>query len=121
MIICVYAIKIRFHASKEHGEVDNEDYWVYGTDSGTPGHFHWCSTGKEFEPREIAWAPGEPNSKFHCVYLENKGVNQSVLATADCDTEKKFLCDVRKKGTGGLAMQQECIETWGITNSQYNY
>jgi len=90
---------------------------VYGTDSGTPGQFHWCSNGREFEPREIAWDIGEPNSKFHCVYLKNKGVNQSVLATADCDTEKKFLCDVRKKGTTGMAIQQECLEIWGITPS----
>jgi hypothetical protein len=91
---------------------------VYGTDNGSPGHFHWCTNEREFEPREVAWAPGEPNSKFHCVYLKNKGVNQSVLATADCDTEKKFLCDVRQNGTGGLAMQKECLEIWGITTSQ---
>jgi hypothetical protein len=97
--------------------VDNEDYWVYGTDSGTPGKFHWCSTGKKFEPREIAWAPGEPKNGLHCVYLKNKGVNQTVLATADCDTEKKFLCDVRKTGTHGKSMQQECVEIWGISNS----
>jgi hypothetical protein len=99
------------------GFVDNEDYWVYGTDNGTPGHFHWCSNGREFEPREIAWDDGEPNSKFHCVYMKNKGVNKTVLATADCDTEKKFLCDVQKKGTTGLAMQQECLDIWGITES----
>jgi hypothetical protein len=100
--------------------VDNEDYWVYGTDNGVPGKFHWCSNEREFEPREIAWDVGEPNNKFHCVYLKNKGVNQSVLATADCETEKKFLCDVRKKATGGLALQQECLEIWGITTSTEN-
>jgi len=37
------------------------------------------------------------------------------LATADCDTEKKFICDVGKKGTAGLALQQECLEIWGIS------
>jgi hypothetical protein len=100
--------------------VDNEDYWVYGTDLGSPGKFFWCSNEREFEPKEIAWAPGEPNNKYHCVYLKNLGVNKTVLATADCETEKKFLCDVRKKGAGGPAMQQECLEIWGITTSGEN-
>jgi hypothetical protein len=98
----------------------NDDYWVYGTDNGSPGNFHWCSNEKLFESKEVTWAPGEPNSQFHCVYLKNMGSNKSVLATADCNTEKKFLCDVRKKATGGLAMQQECMETWGISAGQEN-
>jgi hypothetical protein len=46
------------------------------------------------------------------------GGNHSVLATADCNTKKKFLCDIRKKQTAGLAMQQECMEIWGITTSE---
>jgi hypothetical protein len=96
----------------------HEDYWVYGTDNGSVGNFHWCSTEKLFEPREVKWAPGEPNSQFHCVYLKNMGGNESALATADCTTEKKFLCDVRKKATAGLAMQQECLETWGISTGR---
>jgi hypothetical protein len=95
----------------------NDDYWVYGMDDGAPGNFHWCSNEKPFEPKEVKWAPGEPNSQFHCVYLKNMGGNKSVLATADCATKKKFLCDVRKKETGGMAMQQECMEIWGITSS----
>jgi len=37
------------------------------------------------------------------------------LATADCSAEKKFICDVGKKGTAGLALQQECLEIWGIS------
>jgi hypothetical protein len=98
--------------------VDNEDYWVYGTDSGTPGQFHWCSNGREFEPNEVVWDSEEPNSTYHCVCLKNMGVDQTVLATADCNIEKKFLCDVRKMETGGKAMQRECMEIWGITESQ---
>lgn len=108
---------MKFSHQGSKGGVDNEDYWVYGTDNGSPGTFHWCTYGREFEPREIAWAPGEPNSQFHCVYLKNLGVNKSVLATADCNTEKKFLCDNSKKGTGGRAIQQECLEIWGISIS----
>jgi hypothetical protein len=49
------------------------------------------------------------------VYLKNKGGNQSALATADCVTKKKFICDVRKLGEAGMSMQQECLETWGIS------
>jgi len=70
---------------------------------------------QEFDPEEVTWAAGEPNSAFHCAYLKNKGGNDSALATADCAAEKKFICDVRKKGTAGLAMQQECLEIWGIS------
>ena len=91
---------------------------MYGTDEGAPGNFHWCSNGREFEPREIAWALGEPNSQFHCVYLKNMGVNKSVLATADCNTPKNFLCDVRRNGTDKTALQQECLEIWGLTESK---
>jgi hypothetical protein len=100
--------------------VDNETYWVYGTDKGSLGYYHWCSNKKEFEPKETAWAPGEPKKDFHCVYYKNKGVNKSELATADCETEKKFLCDVRKRGSVGLAMQQECLETWDVSISAEN-
>jgi hypothetical protein len=50
--------------------------------------------------------------------MKKMGVNKTVLATADCDTPKKFLCDVRKKGTDGMAMQQEYMEIWGITASR---
>jgi len=70
---------------------------------------------RRFDPDEVTWAPGEPTSNFHCTYLKNKGSNQSALATADCGEEKRFICDVRKKGTDGLAMQQECLEIWGIS------
>jgi hypothetical protein len=92
-----------------------DDYWVYGTDTGSPGNFYWCSNVLEFQPKETNWAAGEPALKPSCVYLKNKGGNLSALATADCVTKKKFICDVRKKGTAGLMMQQECLETWGIS------
>lgn len=91
------------------------DYWVYGTDTGSAGNFHWCSNVLEFQPKETKWAAGEPASKLSCVYLKNKGGNQSALATADCSTKKNYICDVRKLGTAGKSMQQECMETWGIS------
>jgi hypothetical protein len=47
-----------------------------------------------------------------------KSSNDSNLAVANCSTEMRFLCDVRKKGTDGMAMQQECLETWGVTAGQ---
>jgi len=88
---------------------------VYGTQDGSPGNFHWCSNGQIFEPKEVKWASAEPDPKFNCVYLKSKGVNQSELATADCTTKKNFICDVRKKGSDGMAQQQECLEIWGVT------
>jgi hypothetical protein len=65
-------------------------------------------------------SPGiQKNQIARCVYLKNMGVDQTVLATADCSIEKKFLCDVmRKMETGGKVMQRECMEIWGITESQ---
>jgi Lectin C-type domain len=89
-----------------------DDFWLYGTDNGcSPGNMHWCSSFKQFQPKEVTWASGEPN-KGSCVYM--KSSNSSSLATANCSTEMRFLCDVRKKGTEGLAMQQECLETWDV-------
>jgi hypothetical protein len=91
-----------------------DDFWLYGTDSGcSPGNMHWCSNLKPFQPKEVTWAPGEPSTTGGCVYL--KSSNSSTLATADCSKEMRFLCDVRKKGTYGMAMQQECLETWNVT------
>jgi len=94
------------------------DYWVYGTDSGSPGNFHWCGNVQKFDSKEVKWAPGEPNPNFNCVYLKNMGRNASALATADCSENKTFICDVRKKGTDGMAMQQECLEIWGISKGK---
>jgi hypothetical protein len=94
-----------------------DDFWVDGTDSGcAPGNMHWCYNSKPFQPKEVTWAAGEPKSAGGCVYM--KSSNASSLATADCSTEMRFLCDVRKKGTLGKAMQQECLETWDVTSRE---
>jgi hypothetical protein len=91
-----------------------DDFWLYGTDNGcSPGNMHWCSNYRQFEPKEVTWAAGEPSNIGRCVYL--KSSNVSSLATAKCSSEKRFLCDVRKKGTDSMSMQQECMETWGVT------
>jgi hypothetical protein len=91
-----------------------DNFWLHGTDNGcSPGNMHWCSDFRPFQPKEVTWAAGEPNSKGRCVYM--KSSNSSSLATEDCNKEMRFLCDVRKKGTGGMSMQQECLETWNVT------
>jgi hypothetical protein len=91
-----------------------DDFWLYGTDNGcSPGNMHWCSNFKQLQPKEVTWAAGEPSNKGRCVYL--KSSNSSSLATEDCSKEMRFLCDVRKKGTDGMAMQRECLETWDVT------
>jgi hypothetical protein len=94
-----------------------DDFWLYGTDNGcSPGNMHWCSNYQQFQPKEVTWASGEPSKKGRCVYM--KSSNASSLAIEDCSKEMRFLCDVRKKGTDGMAMQQECMETWGVTPSK---
>jgi hypothetical protein len=77
---------------------------------------HWCSNYKQFQPKEVTWAAGEPSNKGSCVYMKSN--NASSLAAEDCSKEMRYLCDVRKKGTDGMAMQQECMETWGVTPSE---
>jgi hypothetical protein len=74
---------------------------------------HWCSNFKQFQPKEVTWAAGEPSSSGGCVYM--KSSNSSSLATDNCSTEMRFLCDVRKSGSPGMSMQQECLETWSVT------
>jgi hypothetical protein len=104
---------------KEAGILD--DFWLYGTDTGcSSGNMHWCSNFRPFQPNDISWASGEPRSsnKGKCVYM--KSSNTSSLATDDCSKEMRFLCDVRKKGTDGMAMQQECLETWDVTPGKWS-
>jgi len=109
-----YFILIYFVANSEIGDGILDNFWVYGTDNGcSSGNMHWCSNFRPFEPKEVAWAPGEPRKNGSCVYMKSN--NASTLATANCSTEMRFLCDVRKKGTEGMAMQQECLETWSVT------
>jgi len=77
---------------------------------------HWCSNLKQFQPKEVTWAAGQPSNTGGCVYLQSS--NSSSLAMANCSLEMRFLCDVRKKGTSGMAMQQECLETWDVTTRE---
>jgi hypothetical protein len=94
-----------------------DDFWVYGTDYGcSSGDYHWCTDFKQFAPKEVTWGTGQPNKKLNCVYMRSN--NGSTLATADCGSEKRFLCDVRKSGKSGMATQQECLETWNVTTGR---
>jgi hypothetical protein len=120
LIDCTYLHKNVVHLLLSNVYSDASDgsnfdnFWVYGTDNGCfAGNMHWCSNFRPFQPKEVAWAPGEPSSNGSCVYM--KSSNASTLATANCSTEMRFLCDVRKKGTEGMALQQECLETWSVT------
>jgi len=101
-------------AELSYGIID--DFWVYGTDAGCPGKWHWCSTHREFEPKELFWQAGEPSGLNNCVFFRNKEPNEtSTLGTADCNKEMRFFCDVRQEGPVGLTHQQECTETWDVT------
>ncbi|XP_065346446.1 uncharacterized protein LOC135943712 [Cloeon dipterum] len=90
------------------------DWWLSGTDLNCESNFHWCSNDRGFVSSEIAWKSGHPKAGFDCVYLEARN-GSMLLATDNCDEKKKFLCEVRKKGTSGIAMQRECAETWDIS------
>ncbi|CAB3386814.1 Hypothetical predicted protein [Cloeon dipterum] len=90
------------------------DWWLSGTDLNCESNFHWCSIDRGFVSSEVAWKSGHPKVGFDCVYLEARN-GSMLLATDNCDEKKKFLCEVRKKGTSGIAMQRECAETWDIS------
>ncbi|CAB3387189.1 Hypothetical predicted protein [Cloeon dipterum] len=93
------------------------DFWISGTDLGCPSDYHWCSLNRDFVNPEIRWKDGHPMAGRNCVYLEIR--NESMLlATADCNEEKMFLCDVRKNATIRRGMQGECAEIWNITTDQ---
>jgi hypothetical protein len=118
-MICVSVEKLKTIETFISGESDGiwDDFWLYGTDNGcSPGNMHWCSNYKQFQPKEVTWAAGEPSNKGSCVYMKSN--NASSLAAEDCSKEMRYLCDVRKKGTDGMAMQQECMETWDVTASE---
>ncbi|CAB3370396.1 Hypothetical predicted protein [Cloeon dipterum] len=93
------------------------DFWLSGTDLGCDSYFRWCSRSQDFVNPELRWKAGHPQAGLDCVYLEVR--NGSVLlVTANCNEEKNFLCEVRKKATFQKAMQAECAETWDITADQ---
>ncbi|XP_065346596.1 uncharacterized protein LOC135943858 [Cloeon dipterum] len=93
------------------------DYWLSGTDLGCDSNFHWCTLSRDFVNPEVKWKEGHPKPNLDCVYLEVR--NGSVLlATDNCAQNKSILCEVRKKGTFGRAMQTECAEIWDITVDQ---
>ncbi|CAB3383919.1 Hypothetical predicted protein [Cloeon dipterum] len=90
------------------------DFWLSATDLGCPSDYHWCSLNRDFVHPEIRWKDGHPKAGPNCVYLEVR--NESMLlATADCNEEKMFLCDVRKNATFRRGMQGECADIWNIT------
>ncbi|XP_065346287.1 uncharacterized protein LOC135943583 [Cloeon dipterum] len=93
------------------------DYWLSGTDLGCDSNFRWCSLGRDFIDPEIRWKQGHPKAGLDCVYVEARN-GSVVLATANCDEQKQFVCEVRKKGTSQVALQNECLETWQITDAQ---
>ncbi|CAB3389117.1 Hypothetical predicted protein [Cloeon dipterum] len=93
------------------------DFWLSATDLGCPSDYHWCSLNRDFVHPEIRWKDGHPKAGPNCVYLEVR--NESMLlATADCNEEKMFLCDVRKNATFRRGMQGECADIWNITIDQ---
>jgi hypothetical protein len=75
------------------------------------GKYHWCSVERDFHKKETKWKIGHPKAGLSCVYLE--GSSQQ-LVSADCNEEKRFLCEIKKEGTYAKAVQQECADIWGI-------
>ncbi|XP_065345785.1 uncharacterized protein LOC135943256 [Cloeon dipterum] len=93
------------------------DFWLSGTDLGCDSNFRWCSRSQDFVGPELRWKAGHPQAGLDCVYLEVRN-GSALLVTANCNEEKNFLCEVRKKATFQKGMQAECAETWDITADQ---
>ncbi|XP_065350218.1 uncharacterized protein LOC135946097 [Cloeon dipterum] len=109
---CLFNVAKKLYYSENLG-----DFWLSGTDMGCPSNYHWCSLNRDFINPEIRWKDGHPKVGPNCVYLEVR--NESMLlATADCNEGKHFLCDARKKATVQRGMQGECAEIWDITSDQ---
>ncbi|CAB3360421.1 Hypothetical predicted protein [Cloeon dipterum] len=93
------------------------DFWLSGTASGCNANFHWCFLDFDFNNKDLKWKEGHPVAGLDCVYLEAR--NESVLlATADCNEQKQFLCDVQKRGQSQVAKLNECLETWQVNDGE---
>ncbi|XP_065344301.1 uncharacterized protein LOC135942218 [Cloeon dipterum] len=91
------------------------DFWLSGTDLDCDSNFQWCSLGRDFVNPELRWKQEHPKAGLDCVYVEAR--NGSVmLASANCDEQKLSLCEVRKRGTSQVALQNECMEIWQINS-----
>ncbi|CAB3386909.1 Hypothetical predicted protein [Cloeon dipterum] len=93
------------------------DFWLSGTDLGCDSNFRWCSLGRDFVDPELRWKQGHPKAGLDCVYVEARN-GSMMLASANCDEQKLFVCEVRKKGTSQVALQNECLEIWQITSAE---
>ncbi|XP_065346615.1 uncharacterized protein LOC135943876 [Cloeon dipterum] len=93
------------------------DFWLSGTGLGCDGNLHWCFLDRDFNNKDLKWKEGHPKAGLDCVYLEAR--NDSVLlATAACNEQKQFLCDVQKRGQSQVAKLNECLETWQVNDGE---
>jgi hypothetical protein len=83
------------HGSKDYRYIFINDFWTSGYKSECTGNYSWCSLNdRAFSTSQIKWKTGEP-SNGTCVYLANRlFYNESYLATDNCDTARRYICEV---------------------------
>jgi hypothetical protein len=103
--------------------ITDGDYWTSGTDAECPDQFNWCSKEAPFVKSQIPWKPGHPSaSEGDCVYVQikNGSQNGTVFGTSACGEKKRFVCEMRQKGTEGRALAVECMSLWDVTEGIFD-
>jgi len=70
-------------------------------------------------PGEVSWRAGHPDAALGaCVHaqLRNESAeNSTLLGSSACSVAKRFVCEVRKKGTAGQGIEAECMALYDVT------
>jgi hypothetical protein len=105
--------------------VGEGEFWTSAMDAGCGKNGRgWCSRdAATVLPAQVTWRDGHPNAALgECVNLNLRNVSgdnvTTQIASANCSEVKRYVCEVRQKGTVGRSLAVECMALWEITEGK---
>jgi hypothetical protein len=105
--------------------VGEGEFWTSALDAGCGKNGRgWCSRdAATVLPAQVTWRDGHPNAALGaCVNLNLRNVSgdnvTTQIASSNCSEARRFVCEVRQKGTVGRSLAVECMALWEITEGE---
>jgi hypothetical protein len=74
---------------------ENVEYWTSGNNLGCDNQLRWCSRkNNDYAKENLNWIQPKKNNSCVSIVLENTNGADPQLRTADCNTTKRFICEV---------------------------